>query len=179
MNKTNRAVANWEVAGIPLIFFTGSLLHFAYGWLGSQPVVGIFAAVNESVWEHLKLAFWPSVLYGIVEYAFLRKRSNNFGIGKAAGIWSMPILIVVLFYTYTAVLGHHVLLVDILVFFVAVALGQLASYLLLTARDAGRRLNLAGLLMLLLLAGAFYLFTFAPPQLPLFRDAVTGRYGIE
>ncbi|MCW4022413.1 MAG: DUF6512 family protein [archaeon] len=33
-----------------------------------NPFVGAFSAVNESVWEHLKLGFWPLILYTAIEY---------------------------------------------------------------------------------------------------------------
>ena len=33
----------------------GVLLHFTYEWSGDNAVVGLFSAVNESTWEHLKL----------------------------------------------------------------------------------------------------------------------------
>lgn len=35
----------------------GVLLHFTYEWAGDNAVVGLFSAVNESTWEHLKLLF--------------------------------------------------------------------------------------------------------------------------
>lgn len=37
----------------------GVLLHFTYEWSGDNAVVGLFSAVNESTWEHLKLLFFP------------------------------------------------------------------------------------------------------------------------
>jgi len=166
-----RSITKWEVAGIPLIFLAGSLLHFAYGWLGRWAAIGLFAAVNESVWEHLKLAFWPSAFYAIIEYPFLGRLSKNFFIAKAVGIWLMPITIVGLFYGYTAITGEHLLYVDITIFFIGISVGQLASYALLTAKPVRRGWKVVGLLMLLSLGAAFVVFTFAPPQWFIFRDA--------
>ena len=173
-----RRVAAWEIAGVFWIFVAGSALHFAYDWLGRVAPVGLVAAVNESIWEHLKLAYWPAVLYALAEHAFLKGQVRNLLLAKAAATCLMPLTIVALFYGYTAVLGHNVLWADISIFFVAAAAGQLVSYVLLTARDASRPLNLVGLAALLLLGAAFMAFTFAPPHLPIFRDAVTGSYGI-
>jgi len=39
----------WELVGVPLIFFSGSALHFAFEWCGPAPITAPFAAVNESV----------------------------------------------------------------------------------------------------------------------------------
>ncbi|MGD2175772.1 MAG: DUF6512 family protein [Candidatus Brocadiaceae bacterium] len=171
-------VARWEAAGTVVIFVAGCILHFAYEWLGRSPFVGLFAAVNESVWEHLKLAFWPAMGYALLEWLFLRK-SPGFFAAKAAGICLMPVLIVVLHYGYRLVLPHHVVWLDILIFLVAVAGGQFASYLLLTAGLTMRRGNIAGLAVLALLAVLFGVFTLRPPRLPIFRDSTTGGYGTE
>jgi len=99
-------------------------------------------------------------------------------ITKAIGIYVMPAAIAILFYSYTAILGEDILIVDILIFVVAVALGQLASYRILTMKQLPQWSNIMGLIMVILLAVAFGVFTFYPPHRPLFRDAVTGSYGI-
>jgi hypothetical protein len=90
----------------------------------------------------------------------------------------IPIVIPILFYSYTAVLGESVLVIDILTFVVAVIVGQLVSYKLLTYRELPDMLNTIAPVALVLLAVAFVLFTFYPPHLPLFQDPVTGEYGI-
>jgi hypothetical protein len=174
----NRSVLRWELVGIAVIFIAGSLFHFLFEWVGSWPPVGVIAAVNESVWEHFKIAFWPALFYAIIEYPFLKRYTNNFFIAKAVGIYIMPIAIAVIFYSYTAIWGEEILVVDILIFFVAVALGQLASYKILAMRRLPRWTSKAGLVMVVLLAVAFGVFTFYPPHLPIFRDAVSGGYGI-
>jgi hypothetical protein len=52
-----------EIVGTVFIIFLGSALHFTYALSGNQPFIGFFSAVDEAVWEHLKLAFWPSLFY--------------------------------------------------------------------------------------------------------------------
>ena len=169
----------WELVGIPIIFFCGSALHFAFEWCGRSPIVAPFAAVNESVWEHLKLAFWPAVVYAVVEYFAFGRDVAGFGWAKSAGILAMPLCIVLLFYSYKALLGHHILWLDILIFLVAVSVGQVSSYLLLAAGHRHARLGWVGLVALVLLGLCFAAFSFKPPQLPIFRDSVTGRYGLQ
>jgi len=173
-----RSILRWELIGIAVISIVGSVLHFAFEWSGSCPPMGVIAAVNESVWEHLKIAFWPALFYAIFEYPFFRRSTNNFMIAKAAGIYVMPVAIVVLFYSYTAIIGGEILIVDILIFVVAVALGQLTSYKMLTIKRLPPWLDKVGLVLVILLAVAFGVFTFYPLHLPIFRDAVTGAYGI-
>ncbi len=169
----------WELAGIPLIFFAGSALHFAFEWCGRLAVVAPFVPVNESVWEHLKLAYWPALLYAAVEYVAFRRDAAGLVLAKSAGILLMPVLIVVLFYAYTALLGHHLLVLDILLFLVAVAAGQLLSGMLPNAAQGRAWASWAALLAVALLGVAFAVFTFAPPRLPVFRDPVSGGYGLQ
>jgi len=173
-----KSVLLWELIGVVVIFILGSVLHFAFELSGEWKPMALIAAVNESVWEHLKLAFWPSVAYAVFEYTRLKKSANNFLVAKAVGIYVMPVAIAALFYSYTAVLGESILAIDILIFGVAIAVGQLASYKLLTSRQLPQSLNKFALIALVILGIVFSLFTFYPPRLGIFRDPVTGGYGI-
>jgi hypothetical protein len=173
-----RSILRWELTGIAVIAILGSVLHFAFEWSGNWAPIGVIAAVNESVWEHLKIAFWPALFYALFEYPFFRGAARNFITAKATGIYVMPVAIVVLFYSYTAIIGREILIVDILIFVVAVALGQLTSYKLLTIDRLPSWLDKLGVGLVILLAVAMGVFTFYPPHLPIFRDALTGTYGI-
>ena len=178
MSKRERNVFVYEILGMVFTIILGTILHFTFELSGHQLVVGVFSAVNESVWEHLKLGFWPALVYAVIEYRYLKKSTNNFLFAKTAGIYLIPITITILFYSYTAILGESVLVIDILTFVIAVIVGQLASYRLLTYRKLQDKLNKISLVALALLGLAFVLFTFYPPHLPIFRDPITGEYGI-
>jgi hypothetical protein len=168
----------WELGGIAFIVILGSLLHFVFEWSGGALPVAWLAAVNESVWEHLKLGFWPALIYAALEYSRFGKSTNNFFFAKTLGIYLIPITIVVLYYVYTAILGYGLLIVDIAIFVVAVIVGQLVSYKLLTASPLPEKLNRFAPIALVILGILFVLFTFYPPHLYLFKDPVTGGYGI-
>jgi len=105
---TNRAALRWELAGIAVIFLAGSAPHSAFDWTGHWRPIAWFAPVNESVWEHFRLAFWPGILYTMLEYPALRRSVSDFWVGKCLGLFSMPVAVAVLFYGYTAVLGYRI-----------------------------------------------------------------------
>ena len=170
-----KSILFYELVGIAFIVIVGSMLHFTFELSGRNPIVGIFSAVNESVWEHLKLAFWPALLYAILERKYIR--SSSFWLAKAVGIYLMPLAIAVFFYSYTAVLGESVLIIDILIFVMAVVIGQMASYRLLKLK-LPERLERIALVVLIVLGVAFLVFTFYPPELFVFRDGLTGEYGV-
>ena len=169
----------WWIGGFLFTAAAGTPLHFAYEWSGKNPVVGAVSAVNESVWEHMKLLFWPMLLWAGAERAVLGGYSRGFWPAKALGILLGLALIPALYYTYTGALDVSVMWVDIAIFFVAAAAAFLAETRML-ARDwrcrGGARAS--ALVLLLLLSAAFVLCTFVPPRFPLFRDPVTGFYGL-
>jgi len=160
-HKTAWSAFGHELGGIVFIVIIGTILHFTFELSGHQSVVGVFSAVNESVWEHLKLGFWPALVWVLVEYKSVNKSTNNFFFAKTIGIL-IPIVIPILFYSYTAVLGESVLVIDILTFVVAVIVGQLVSYKLLTHRRLPDILNKISLVALVLLGVAFGLYFLSP-----------------
>lgn len=173
-----RRILFYELVGIVFIIVFGSMLHFTFEWAGHQAIVGVFSAVNESVWEHLKLGFWPAIVFALIEFKYLKTVTSNFLFAKTVGIYLIPVIITVLFYSYTAILGESILVIDILTFIIAVIVGQLVSYRLLTGKTLPYNLDKVSLIALILLGLAFVLFTFYPPQLPLFQDPITEEYGI-
>ena len=76
----------WEVLGLLFVLAAGNLLHFVYDWTGQSPVVGALAAVNESVWEHMKLLTTPWVLWSIAELVAVGRSGLPVTAARAAGL---------------------------------------------------------------------------------------------
>jgi len=74
---------NWEIFGIFFLIIVGSFFHFLFELSNYNIVVAAFAAVNESVWEHLKLAFFPLLIFSLIEYNFIKDLTRNFIIARA------------------------------------------------------------------------------------------------
>jgi Family of unknown function (DUF6512) len=173
----NRKVLALEIVGTTFIIFLGTALHFTYALSGNNLLVGSFSAVNESVWEHLKLPFWPSLLWMLIEMYPLRKVVSNFFSAKTIGTIIMVVLIPAVFYSYTA-FTEEILVVDIATFMIAVIVGQIVSYRLFKQDKPSKRAETIAIIMIALLAIVFITFTFYPPHLPIFRDSNTGQFGI-
>ncbi|MFW9969207.1 MAG: DUF6512 family protein [Candidatus Odinarchaeota archaeon] len=173
-----RTVLTWEIIGMVFITFLGSFLHFLFELSGYFAPIGAIAAVNESVWEHLKLGFWPLLLFSLIEYRFIEKNANNFVIAKAIAAFVIPLVIIVFFYTYTAILGTDLLFLDIFSFVLAIVIAQLVSYKILTSPKISNIYTIISYLSLFTLGLLFILFTYIPPYFPLFEDPVTNSYGI-
>ncbi len=166
-----------ETIGAVVIVGAGTLLHFTDEWSGSSRLVGFFAPVNESVWEHLKLVMYPVLAFAVIEMKWIRDPARLWW-AKLVEVVAAILFITAFFYTYTGALGvHSVVAIDIGSFVVAVIGGQWISYrLLVMPRPSPLPLpaSLVGLGSLVVLFGVF---TYAPPHLPLFQQTSTGVYG--
>ena len=167
-----------EMLGVGFIILLGSFLHFVFDLLGRWPPAALIAAVNESVWEHLKLAFWPAVLYALLEWPYFRSRVPHFWPAKTVGIFAMPSIIAGGFYGYTALAGRHIFLIDISLFVIAAFAGQRISAALLFRKPPPLAVRFAAGVLLALMIAAFSLGTYFPPRVPLFRETRSGHYGI-
>ena len=169
----------WELAGFLFTAAAGSLLHFVYEWSGGSTLAAAFSAVNESTWEHMKLLFFPMFLFSVVQVIVLGRQYPNFLAVRAVSTLVGLVLIPVLFYTYTGVLGRDVMWLDVTIFFLA-ALGAflLDWRLLRRGRWSSGWQQVLGLLVLWGLAFLFVYFTFHPPGLGLWQDPVTGGFGV-
>jgi hypothetical protein len=171
-------VLKWELWGIVFVILLGALWHFIFQLTGECKIVGAIAPVNESVWEHFKLGFWPMCIFAAIEYYFIGKRANNFLPAKAVALFIIPVIIALIFYTYTAIVGHEILAIDITTFGVAVAIAQLISYRIMTLDEMPKLINYGSIVFIILLAVIFVIFTFNPPDLPVFFDSESGIYGL-
>lgn len=167
-----------EILGAVFVIVIGAIFHFIFEWSNQWIPLGAIAPVNESVWEHLKLVFWPLVFFSIIEYFLLKKEAHNFVLSRLVAIIIAELTILITFYSYTAILGTEILLVDILSFIIGVILGYLVSYKILKFKTAPKWSTIISLVAIVLLGIIFVVFTYLPPEIPLFQDPETGLYGI-
>ncbi len=172
----------WQIVGAFVIFGVGAVWHFMFEWLGDPVWLGWFFPVNESVWEHVKLMFWPAVLYFLIEGIFIFKKTNNFLLAKMSVLFFTPIMNIIVFYTYTGVTGYENFIIDSIVLFLITCVQQYISYKLLTREEIWRnkkwlRITLA--IIGIVILGAFLVYaTYYPPHIPLFMDNNFMDYGI-
>ena len=172
-----RTLGLWQLMGFAVTAFVGTILHFLYDWLGEAIWIAPFSGVNESTWEHIKLLFWPMFIYAVVQSFFFGDR-KDFWCVKLRGILLGLVLIPVLFYTYNGVIGKSPDWINIAIFFVSAAIAYIYETRLFNTeglRCKSPRLALAALVGIAIL---FVIFTFATPEIGIFKDPITGNYGI-
>lgn len=165
-----------EIISTIFIMISGVLLHFTFEWSNKNALIGTFSPINESIWEHLKLLFFPMLITTIIVYFYAGKNISNYLCAKVQGIILAISFTIVFFYTYTGIIGTNFAIIDISSFFIAVALGQYVSYKKMQSASSCN--NLIAIIILLVLYLCFLNFTFYPPHIGLFKDPITGMFGI-
>ena len=173
----NRSIPLWQLVGFSVTSFGGTILHFLYGWLGEAVWAAPFSGVNESTWEHMKLLFWPMLLFAVLQSFFFRDRTD-FWCVKLRGILLGLALIPVLFYTYNGVIGKSPDVINIAIFFVSAAAAYLYEARLFRKERIRHCSAKAAIATLSIIALCFVLFTFKAPKIGIFMDPLTGSYGI-
>ena len=172
-----RSIGHSQLLGFALTSLGGTILHFVYEWLGEAIWIAPFSGVNESTWEHMKLLFWPMFIYAIAQSFFFGKAENLWCIklrGILLGLLSIPVL----FYTYNGVIGKSPDWINILIFFVAAAISYIYETRLYNSQKLTCRSPKWAIAILCLIALLFVIFTFATPTINIFKDPLTGAYGL-
>ena len=100
----------WPLTGFLTTAVLGTLAHFAYRWSDGALLAGVFCAVNESVWEHMKLLFFPVFLFTAAQFCMGER--DGLLAARAVSVTAGLALIPTLYYTYTGIWGDHVLWAD-------------------------------------------------------------------
>ena len=173
-----RSIGLWQLMGFAVTSLGGTLLHFLYEWLGEAVWIAPFSGVNESTWEHMKILFFPMLIFACIQWAFFRAEYEGFWwiqlIGIAVGVIGIPVL----FYTYNGVIGKSPDWINVAIFFVSAAIAYVYETRRFDAADLQCRSPKSAIAMLCILGLLFGIFTFATPQLGIFADPLTGAYGI-
>lgn len=173
---------NWWIFIIEGLAITiiGSLLHFTYAWTGRNKFIATFAAVNESTWEHVKLALSGIFFCTLVDMWWLDDEPN-YWFAKSMAFLTPVVVIPVLFYGYRSILKvKSCLPIDIGIFVVA-SFASVAVFLgFLNLPPLGEGGQIASLVIITVILVAYLLLTRFPLHHNfLFQDPITKTYGYE
>ena len=172
-----QSIPQWQIAGFLFTAIAGTFLHFLFDITGSSILAALFSAVNESIWEHMKLLFYPLVLFAVLEYFRWGKAVPAFWCIKLAGILLGLFLVPVMYYVYTGILGINADWFNIAIFFLAAGAAYYAETRLFQSGCSCALPAGAAIAALAGMALFFTVLTFFPPRIPLFQDPLTGTYG--
>lgn len=167
---------NWSLKKKEFVcFFIASILgvlsHFVYDWSNENAVVGLFFPFNESTWEHLKLIFFPIMFVSLVEYFYIHSsQKDSFICIKLYSALLAMALTIVLFYTYSGILGKNSDVLNILIYFISMASAYVFSFKKLNTKKQyfyAPKTCYIGFAVLTLL---FIVFSIFPPSIGLFQS---------
>ena len=110
----NKTGLQW--CGFAFVSIVGTLWHFIYQWTGDNRLV---CPVNERPWEHLKLLWFPFLLWCLINLRSTMGQSGAWArhcVGAITGIG----VITALFFTYKGIIGRDVMALDIMSFILGV-----------------------------------------------------------
>lgn len=175
----NRSISYWQVAGFLFTSIFGTFLHFLFDLSGQSMIAALFSAVNESIWEHMKLIYYPMFLFALIESHFGGKMYKHFWCVKLVGILLGLLLIPVIYYTYTGILGTSADWFNIAIFYIAAGAAFWGEPLLFQREYACRLHPPMAFLLISLISVVFTVWIFFPPHIPFCQDPITGTYGFQ
>lgn len=164
-----RQLKLFTISGTIFVLITGTLAHFVYDWTGNNYIIGLFTPVNESLWEHMKLVFFPMLIYSLLMIFMLKEKYPCITSSLCLGNLTGTLLIPVFYYVYTYIFGKDFFILDIAIFIVCVLIAFWLSFqYTLSCALQSHRVFLIGLTCILLTC--FVVFTYHPPACGLFED---------
>lgn len=141
----------------------GTVLHFVYDWMPCA-ITALISPINESLWEHTKIIFWP-----YLAAAILLNHDRPGGIYP--WLLTLPALCAIMLltaYLYHIPLHGDRMWVDIGIFVAVMVLGFWLPVQMSTPFSAGKKV--ISILMTLVLFLMIVGFTLYPPKMLLFQE---------
>ena len=174
MKNNNRL---WCLIGFAFASFGGTILHFLYDWTNKSLLVAPFSGVNESTWEHMKLLFFPMLVFAIVQ-SFFYKGQRDFWCVKLKSTVLGIFLIPVVFYTYNGAIGKSSDFINISIFFISALFAYIYECKQFSKKNTKCSHPVLSFVVLLVIGVLFIVFTFYTPKISIFKDPLTQSYGI-
>ena len=160
------------------IFTLSFVSHFAYE-IFPNIILSFIFPVNESIWEHMKILFTSTLLYGIIDYLLLKKyniKHNNFPFQLYfTSLIGIPIYLVIYLPLYN-LLGESPF-ISISLLLIVYIITQIVSYNILKEKEL-KILNIITIPVILLSYLGFIYLTYNPPHTYIFYDITEDKYSI-
>lgn len=164
-----------SVIGTFLLCF---LTHSIYN-IFPNTLFSIFFSVNESIWEHMKMLFTTTLLFGIIEYILIKKydiKVNNFLFSKfIEALISIPIYLV-MFLPYYYRFGENMIIIFVMML-ITFIITQFIGYKIMDCKHINHS-NKIAIILIIISYVIFGYLTYNPIHNHLFLDTEEEKYGI-
>ena len=161
-----------------IISIVGTLAHFLYDITNHNKFIGLFTAVNESTWEHIKIALTPILLCGLYD-GFIYGNNPNYFFAKFISLIIPIVVIPCIFYGYKSIAKKPILAIDILSFYITIFLSQFIFWIIIEAGTMPYFLQYIGCLGTFVVFGGYCTLTLMPLKMFIFKDPISKKYGFK
>ena len=161
---------------IIVISIIGTLSHFLYDISNNNKILGLFTAVNESTWEHIKIALTPTFLWSLVD-GYIYGSNPNYFLAKLISIVIIIIIIPLLFYGYKIFFKKDNAIFNIFIFYIAIILSQLGFKYIINIDKVNYTTNYISIILLSILFIGYLIHTMFPGKNFIFKDPLTHKFG--
>lgn len=167
-----------KIIGTILAFSFTFIIHGLYEKFPCF-LTSIFAPVNESIWEHMKVLFGSIILSGVVQkliIAFKKERINNICLSNFIGaLVSIPIFLTMFLPVYYT-LGEN-MVVTIIIMLISIIISEIIAFIIMDKKDF--KFENKTIFFVIGIYLIFTLLSYFPLKNGLFIDPTTETYGIQ
>lgn len=162
-----------NVIAFIIIGTVGTLSHFVYEWTDKNYFVGFLFPINESVWEHLKLLFFPFSVYSFISYFFIKEKPNNYFQSVVFSVICGMFSIVAMYYIYTGVIGKNIDFLNIIIYFIGLIVTLIKKNKIITQNKYNtQNLFILSIFLWILISVMFVVYTYNPLSFGIFTQPV-------
>lgn len=164
-----------SILGIFLISF---LAHFMYD-LFPNVITSFFFPVNESIWEHMKILFTSTMIYGVFDYILMKRfniKYNNLLLELFITSFLSVIIYLIIYIPIYLLYGEN-LIVSIILMIITYIITKYIGYYILIQKEY-RLLNIISIFLIIMCYLGFIYLTYNPIHNFIFYDTVDRKYGV-
>lgn len=159
-------------------FYISCSWHFVNDFV-KIPIISSLFPVNESVWEHSKIIFFPIVIVSFLEIILIHpKKLLNYCNEVLYNSVMSVFIMIVLFYTYSGAIGKHLLLIDILIVLIVDLISFYKLHNMNKQNIISQNKSYYGIISSCIMFLLMISLTYHPFHFPLFYDKQANAYGI-
>lgn len=166
-----------KILGIVLAFLLCFPLHFVYDKFPSF-ITSIFAPINESIWEHMKILFGSIIISGVIQKIIVLKKKldfNNMCFSNFIGaISSIPIFLIIFLPIYI-IIGEN-FPITIFIMFITIVLAEIIAYKIMNKDNLG--LENITIILVIIVYVIFTILSYYPIKSGIFIDPISKTCGI-
>lgn len=158
-----------------IIFAISVLFHSMYNYLPITPV-NIFAPVNESLFEHMKMIFSSYMFLILIIYLFYKHKPNNYITSNVIGSLFNIVIFLIIYLPIYNLFGEN-LIVTLIIYFITIVITSILKGKIEKHKN-NKKYNIIFGISIIVIYIIFAILTFIPPKNNFFKDPTNNTYGI-